>query len=88
MHIALPVGGDMLMGSDVPDAFGRVETASNFNISISADSREEADRLFNGLSAGGNGYMPMADAFWGSYFGMLTDKYGINWMIGYDQQQG
>ena len=87
MHIALPVGGDMLMGSDVPDAFGRVETASNFNISISADSREEADRLFNGLAAGGNGYMPMADAFWGSYFGMLTDKYGINWMIGYDQQR-
>lgn len=85
MHISLPVGNDILMGSDVPESFGKVESASNFNISISADSKEEADRLYNGLSNGGNGYMPMADAFWGSYFGMLTDKFGVNWMIGYDQ---
>lgn len=85
MHIALPVaGGSMLMGSDVPEAMGKVTTGNNFNIAIAATSKEEADKLFNGLSAGGNVVMPMSDAFWGAYFGMFTDKYGIGWMINFD----
>ena len=88
MHMALPIaGGSMLMGSDVPEKMGKVVAGSNFNISISASSKQEADKLFNGLSAGGNVVMPMADAFWGSYFGMFTDKYGISWMVSFDPNQ-
>jgi len=57
----------------------------NFSISVSAESREEADRLFNGLSEGGKMEMPLADAFWGAYFGMLQDKFGVRWMVSYDK---
>jgi PhnB protein len=85
MHIALPLsGGSVLMGSDVPESMGNVITGNNVQISISPSSKEEADKIFNGLSAGGKVIMPMADAFWGSYFGMFSDKYGINWMINVD----
>ena len=85
MHIALPVGkNNILMGSDVPKAMGKAVTGNNVNISITADSKEEADKLFNGLSAGGKVTMPMSDAFWGSYFGMFEDKYGISWLISFD----
>lgn len=85
MHIALPIGGgSILMGSDVPDAMGKVTNGTSFHIAIAADSKEEADRLFNGLSAGGKVLMPMSDAFWGAYFGMFTDKYGIEWMVNFD----
>ena len=78
MHIALPIGGNILMGNDVPEFMGRVaEDENRSKISISAESREEADRLFNGLSAGGNIEMPIGDSPWGSYFGMFRDKYGI-----------
>jgi PhnB protein len=58
------------------------------SISISADSREQADELYNGLSAGGKATMPMDDAFWGSYFGMLTDKFGVQWMVSFDNNRG
>ncbi|MBN8569181.1 MAG: VOC family protein, partial [Ignavibacteria bacterium] len=58
--------------------------SGGYNISVSTDSKEDADKFFNGLSAGGNTIMPMADAFWGSYFGMCVDKFGISWMISYD----
>jgi PhnB protein len=83
MHIALPIGkSNVLMGNDVPAFMGKVnENENRSKISISADSKEEADRLFNGLSAGGTVEMPMADSFWGSYFGMFRDKYGIEWMV-------
>jgi PhnB protein len=85
MHIALPVGaGSVLMGSDVPAHMGAVTAGDNFQISISAQSKAEADRLYQGLSSGGNASMPMADAFWGAYFGMLTDRFGIHWMVSYD----
>jgi len=88
MHMALPIaGGSVLMGSDVPDAMGKVSIGTNFTISISASSKQEADKLFNGLSAGGNVVMPMSDAFWGSYFGMFNDKYGVGWMINFDPNQ-
>lgn len=83
MHIVLPVGkSDVLMGSDVLEIMGQVTENDNRNtIFISAESREEADRLFNGLSAGGHVEMPIADGPFGSYFGMFADKYGIQWMV-------
>jgi PhnB protein len=85
MHIALPIGGNVLMGNDVPEAMGKTNERENRSkISISAESRDEADALFNGLSVGGEVEMPMADSPWGSYFGMFRDKYGIEWMVDYD----
>ncbi|MBX3241267.1 MAG: VOC family protein [Chitinophagaceae bacterium] len=84
MHIALPVGNDLLMASDIiPSAGHKLIEGNNNHISIFPDSREEADRLFNGLSAGGEVEMPLADQFWGDYYGSFTDKYGIKWMINY-----
>jgi PhnB protein len=86
MHIALPIGKhNVLMGSDSPAALGTHnlnETRSK--ISISAASKEEADKLFSGLSANGQIEMPIGDSLWGSYFGMFRDKYGIEWMVDYD----
>lgn len=86
MHIALPVGKtSVLMASDTPEVLGRHnENETRSKISISAESKEEADKLFNGLSAGGNVEMPIGDSPWGSYFGMFRDKYGFEWMIDYD----
>jgi PhnB protein len=85
MHIALPIGNNMLMANDVPEFMGKVNEMENRSkISVSAGSREEADKLFNGLSAGGTVEMPMEDSPWGSYFGMFRDKYGIEWMIDFD----
>ncbi len=82
MHIALPIGNNMLIANDVPEFMGRVnENENRSKISISAESREEADKLFSGLSAGGNIEMPIADSPWGAYFGMFRDKYGIEWMV-------
>ncbi|NVO12158.1 MAG: VOC family protein [Bacteroidales bacterium] len=85
MHIALPIGKNILMGNDVPESMGRVnENENRSKISISAESREEADKLFSGLSAGGNIEVPIDDSPWGSYFGMFRDKYGIEWMVDFD----
>ena len=83
MHIALPIGKtNMLMGNDVPEILGKVNEQENRSkISISAESKEEADHLFSGLSAGGVVEMPMDNSPWGSYFGMFRDKYGIEWMV-------
>ena len=88
MHIALPVGkSNMLMGNDVPEIMGRVnENENRSKISISAETKEEADKLFNGLSAGGNVEFPIGDSPWGSYFGMFRDKYGIEWMVDFDSR--
>jgi len=87
MHIALPIGKNILMGNDIPEIMGRVnENENRSKISISAESKEEADKLFNGLSAGGKIEIPMADSPWGSYFGMFRDKYGIEWMVDFDQK--
>jgi PhnB protein len=88
MHVSLPVGDCMLMGSDCPDSYGmKITSGNNYNISINAESREEADRLFSGLSAGGNALFPMQDQFWGDYFGMLSDKFGVQWMISFSNKQ-
>ena len=85
MHIALPIGQNFLMGNDVPEFMGRVsENENRSKISITAESKEEADKLFNGLSAGGNIEFPMGESAWGSYFGMFRDKYGVEWMIDFD----
>ena len=83
MYIALPIGkSNMLIANDVPEIMGRVnENENRSKISISTESKEEADKLFNGLSAGGNVEGPMGDSPWGTYFGMFRDKYGIEWMI-------
>jgi PhnB protein len=87
MHIALPIGKNKLMANDIPEIMGRVnENENRSKISISAESKEEADKLFNGLSAGGNVEMPIADSPWGTYFGMFRDKYGIEWMIEFDSK--
>jgi len=88
MHIALPIGkNNALMANDVPEYLGKVnENENRSKISISTESKEEADKLFNGLSAGGAVEMPMTDSPWGSYFGMFRDKYGIEWMIEFDRR--
>lgn len=83
MHVALPVGNDLLMGSDVFLGQPFVQGNNNY-ISLFPESRDEADRLFGALSEGGEVEMPMADQFWGDYFGSLKDKFGVYWMINYN----
>jgi PhnB protein len=86
MHIALAIGKhSILMGSDTPEQLGKhneMETRSK--ISVSTKSKEEADHIFNGLSAGAQIEMPIGDSPWGTYFGMLRDKFGIEWMVDFD----
>lgn len=85
MHIALPIGKNMLIANDVPEFMGRVSEHENrTKISVSTESKEEAEKLFHGLSAGGNVEMPMAESPWGAYAGMFRDKYGIEWIINFD----
>lgn len=83
MHIALPIGpNNMIMATDALESMGfKVTTGNNIHLQIYAESKEEADKLFNGLAEGGQIDMPMADQFWGDYFGSLTDKFGVKWMI-------
>jgi PhnB protein len=84
MHISLPIGkGNMLMGSDTGEWSPQISFGNNFTLSITADSKAEADRIFNGLANGGKVTMPLADAFWGDYFGMCTDKFNVNWMMSF-----
>lgn len=85
MHIALPIGNNTLMANDIPESMGQVnENENRSKISISTETREEADKLFSGLSAGGNIEVPIGDSPWGSYFGMFRDKFGIEWMVEFD----
>ena len=85
MHVSLPIGGgDVLMPSDTIPSMGHKLIVGNNNyISLHPTSREEADKLFNGLSAGGNVEMPLSETFWGAYFGSFKDKFGVQWMINY-----
>lgn len=87
MHISLPISKETnLMGSDAGGGWAPdLKVGNNVSISINTGSKEEADRLYNGLASGGNAVMPMADAFWGDYFGMLVDKFQINWMISFNE---
>ena len=83
MHVSLPMRDGVLMGSDVPSP-DELVSGNNFSISLAPDSREEADRLFGALSAGGEIEMAMQETFWGSYFGSFRDRFGIGWMINQD----
>jgi PhnB protein len=88
MHVALALpDGQMLMASDMLAGMGpqRVE-GNNISLSVHPDSRQEADRIFNALAQGGAITMPLADQFWGDYFGSLTDQFGVNWMVNYSAQ--
>jgi PhnB protein len=87
IHVALPIGTDtILMGSDSPSAMGKVTTGNNFHISIQTESDGETDKVFNGLAADGQVTMPLHQAFWGTRFGMLVDRFGIQWMV--NQENG
>lgn len=90
MHVALPIlGGHLLMGTDAPESMGfNVIKGNNVYISLHPDSRQEADSLFEKLSSGGSVEMPLQDVFWGDYYGSLTDKFGIKWMVNFSNQQG
>ena len=89
MHISLPISKETtLMGSDTGGEWAKdFKQGNNFSLSINADTTEEADKLFKKLSSNGKVTMPMDNTFWGSYFGMLTDKYGINWMVSCEKQE-
>jgi PhnB protein len=86
MHVSLPIDSQsVLMGSDTVESMkNSVTMGDNIHLSINAESQEEADKLFNGLSEGGKITMPLQKTFWGAYFGMFQDKFGINWMVNYD----
>lgn len=85
MHVSLPIGSTILMGSDTAGDWAPLFVeGNNFSVSINADSKDEADQLFKGLSEGGTITMPMEKTFWGAYFGMFTDKFEINWMVNFD----
>jgi len=88
MHVALPIGkNNILMGTDAPESMGfSLTVGTNQYICISPDSREEATKLFDGLSAGGKVEMDLQDMFWGAYYGSLTDKFGVKWMVNYSKQ--
>jgi PhnB protein len=82
MRITLPIGPNILIANDIPESMGRVNEKENRSkIAITAENKEEADALFNGLSAGGEVEMPMAESPWGTYFAMFRDKYGIEWTV-------
>lgn len=85
LQIVLPIGVNSLIGNDVPEFMGKVsENENRSKINVAADSKEEAERIFEGLSVGGQVEMPMGDSPWGTYFSMFRDKYGIEWMVEFD----
>ena len=85
LHVALAISKEtILMGSDSNLRMGAVNIGQHLSLSVGVDSKEEATKIFNGLSAGGKITMPIADTFWGAYFGMLVDKFGFIWMVNYD----
>lgn len=84
MHIALPIGSNMLMGTDCLTSMGQnLKFGDNFSISVSPDSMEQTQAIFNGLAEGGNVVMPLKKEFWGDHFGLLFDRFGIQWMVNY-----
>ena len=87
MHIALPIGkGNILMATDALESMGqKLMPGNNFHLSFSADNEAETEKLFNGLSAGGKVMVPLSKQFWGAYFGMCTDKFGVQWMVSFDE---
>ena len=84
MHVALPIGGNILMATDMLESMGqKLRLGNNLTLSLEADTKEEADKLFNALSAGGKVGAQIADAPWGAYWGMLTDKFDVQWMVNF-----
>lgn len=83
MHVCLPIlAGHRLMGTDAPESMGfKLNVGNNTYINLEPDTREETDRLFAGLAAGGKVEMALQDMFWGAYWGSLTDKFGVQWMF-------
>jgi len=90
MHVSLPVGkGNILMGTDALESQGwKLKPGNNFSLSVETESKDEADKIFRGLSIDGKVTMPQEETFWGSYFGMTTDKFGIQWMVSYTKPRG
>lgn len=88
MHASLPIGkNNYLMATDAIEEMGfSLTQGNNYYVCISPDSKEEADRFFNGLAEGGKVNMPLQDMFWGAYYGDLTDKFGIKWMVNYENR--
>lgn len=84
MHIALPIGGNVLMGTDITAPMPPSTLGTAISISVDAQSEEEAKQLFEGLSAGGTVTMALEKTFWNALFGMATDKFGVQWMVNYD----
>ncbi|TSC75304.1 MAG: PhnB protein [Parcubacteria group bacterium Gr01-1014_30] len=88
MHVGLPIGGQMLMGTDALESLGqKLVLGNNSYISIHPDSKEEADRIFSALSEGGTIEMPIADQVWGDYYGSFKDKFGVQWMVNYHEEK-
>ncbi|MGV3642432.1 MAG: VOC family protein [Adhaeribacter sp.] len=88
MHVALPIGGNILMATDALESMGQhLQVGTNISLSVDAASVAEAEKIFQALSAGGKVEMPLEKAFWGALFGMLTDRFGIQWMVNYDYNQ-
>ncbi len=87
MHMALPIGsGSILMGTDaIGQRADHLQAGNNFYLAVGSSTKEEADQVYTGLSAGGKATMPMEKTFWGAYFGMLIDKFGIKWMVSFDE---
>lgn len=90
MHISLPISKETaLLGSDSFESFGsKTVYGNNYSLMVNTENKEEADKLFNALSSGGKVGMPMEDSFWGGYFGTFTDKFGVNWMVDFEKNQG
>jgi PhnB protein len=90
MHVSLPIGSSVLMGTDSLESMGHppLQSGNNLHLTVEPDSEEEATRIFNSLSAGGKVTMPLARTFWGAYFGMLVDRFGVSWMVNYTYPAG
>jgi PhnB protein len=88
MHISLPIGKDnLLMGTDVLESMGqKISTGDNIHLSVHTESKAEADRIFKALFVGGKVDLPIGDMFWGDYFGMGKDRFGVQWMVNFSQQ--
>jgi PhnB protein len=87
MHVALPIGSNTLMGTDMIESMGhKMNRGNNISLSLSTESEAETEKLFKALSAGGKVDVPLEKASWGAYFGMCTDKFGIQWMVNFDMK--
>jgi len=86
MHVSLPIGESMLMGSDNGPGMPTVAIGANFSISVAPDSKARCDELFAGISEGGEVSMPMQDMFWGAYFGTCRDRFGVQWMFNFERR--